>query len=141
MARKAFNDLRRGDRIRFLGYGGLSIKGGKTVRDRVVQKGTVVFGPADSGLLSTDSPDRVTVNMGGKHGTPQVVDRLMYECAPFTAAEFKDLARNADGRIVELAEVFECLTPDQVAKLHDDDASYYEELQEEVRCMVDEVMA
>ena len=52
----------------------------------------------------------------------------------FTNAEFNALERYPNGRIVDLSECFIWLTEAQVAQLHGDDWSYYDDLQEELRC-------
>lgn len=47
-------------------------------------------------------------------------------------SEFAALERYSNGRIVDLANIFLMLTEAQVAQLHGDDWSYYQELQEEL---------
>lgn len=50
----------------------------------------------------------------------------------FSTAEFEALERYSNGRIMDLSNVFLLLTDGQVEQLHDDDWSYYQELQEEL---------
>lgn len=49
-----------------------------------------------------------------------------------TWEEFKGLARYSNGRIKDLPLYFYRMTKKQVEQLHEDDWSYYQELQEEV---------
>lgn len=57
----------------------------------------------------------------------------------FTWSQFNALPR-VRGRIVILADVFLSLTQEQVDVLHSDDWSYYYELQEEVRVLMQEAV-
>ena len=56
-----------------------------------------------------------------------------------TNQKFAALARNADGDIIALADVFFKLTPAQVERLSEDDYSRYDDYQEELRCMMAEL--
>ena len=56
----------------------------------------------------------------------------------FTNAEFKALPRYSNGRIIDLPMNFMWLTDSQKENLHDDDYSYYDELEEECRIMMEE---
>ncbi len=52
---------------------------------------------------------------------------------PITDAEFDDLDRYEGGRLIQLSEIHHLLTDAQVQKLHSDDWSYYNELEEELK--------
>jgi hypothetical protein len=47
-------------------------------------------------------------------------------------SDFRNLPRWSNGRLMDLADVFYMLTEEQVAQLHGDDWSYYQDLQEEL---------
>lgn len=49
-----------------------------------------------------------------------------------TDNDFANLPRWPNGRLMDLADVYFMLTPEQVDLLHGDDWSYYNELQEEI---------
>lgn len=53
--------------------------------------------------------------------------------------EFTRLPRYENGRIKNLPDVFLSLTPQMVVCLQSDDWSYYQELQEELECMMAEL--
>jgi len=57
-----------------------------------------------------------------------------------TLEQFLALPRYINGRIKNLSEIFLDLTVEQVEMLHGDDWSYYHELQEEVECMMAELV-
>ena len=52
----------------------------------------------------------------------------------YSMTEFKALARDRAGNIIDLYEHFLLLTPAQVYLLSEDDSSYYYELQDELNC-------
>lgn len=56
----SFRYIRPGDRVRFNRYNGIGLRG--TEYKAASGKAVLVF------------PDRVVVSMGGRHGTPAVVD-------------------------------------------------------------------
>lgn len=56
----------------------------------------------------------------------------MNDLSPLTADQFAVLPRYDNGRIKNLPDVFLSLTPEQVERLHEDDWSYYHELEEEI---------
>lgn len=57
----------------------------------------------------------------------------------FNWTQFRSLPRYENGRIIGLSDVFLSLTPQMVLCLHSDDWSYYQELQEELECMMAEL--
>ncbi len=57
-----------------------------------------------------------------------------------TEAQFLSLERYENGRIVAMPVIFCFFTDDQVSRLHSDDWSYYEDLQEECRVELAEMM-
>lgn len=64
--------------------------------------------------------------------TENMVDRkdsLMDKLSP---SEFAALERYENGRLKDIADVFLNLTDEQIEQLHEDDWSYYQELQEEL---------
>jgi hypothetical protein len=56
----------------------------------------------------------------------------MNDLSPLTDAQFAALPRYTNDRIKNLPDVFLLLTPEQVERLHEDDWSYYHELEEEI---------
>jgi hypothetical protein len=54
--------------------------------------------------------------------------------------EFRNLKRYPNGRLMNLAGIFERLTNKQTQSLHEDDWSYYVELMEEAEIMFAEEM-
>lgn len=66
----SFENLRGGDRIRFRMPGGLGIKAGRTFRE--YSERTAKVQP----MLVFET--HVVVNLGGRHGTPFVVDAENY---------------------------------------------------------------
>lgn len=58
----------------------------------------------------------------------------------FTNAEFKALERYPNGRLIDLPMNFMWLTDSQKDKLHGDDWSYLDELEEECRIMMEEFL-
>ena len=61
-----------------------------------------------------------------------MVDRKDVSMEMLSDAEFLALERYSNGRLKDIANVFLNLTDEQVEQLHDDDWSYYQELQEEL---------
>ena len=66
----SFQGLKGGDRIRFLRRGGIGIRNGKTFQE---------YAPCTAKVQRLLTfPDHVVVNLGGKYGTPYVVDISNY---------------------------------------------------------------
>lgn len=66
----SFQNLKGGDRIRFIRRGGMAIRGGKATQEYKPCIAKV------QPLLTFH--DHVVVNLGGKYGTPYVVDISNY---------------------------------------------------------------
>ncbi len=63
------------------------------------------------------------------------------EFKKLTTQQFKDLARNNDGDIELLSTINSRLTPAQIKRLSEDDFSRNQDLDEDMRCMMDDLKA